>query len=144
MVHVFISTSGGVCASWNKIYWCPKNYKYNIFLYYFAHNQSSILYFALLFGKNFGQNFFQIIISPFWSIPCVLLQTCILQIFAQIYCVRALHRHWKLGPHRRVWNHNKSFILFLQVTWVNHFGPSGVRALPLASGINEGGHYFRY
>ena len=23
------------------------------------------------------------------------------------------------------------------------FGPSGVRALPLAAGINEGGHYFR-
>jgi hypothetical protein len=22
--------------------------------------------------------------------------------------------------------------------------PSGVRALPLAAGINEGGHYFRY
>ena len=25
-----------------------------------------------------------------------------------------------------------------------NFGPSGVRALPLAVGINEGGHYFRY
>ena len=24
------------------------------------------------------------------------------------------------------------------------FGPSGVRTLPLAAGINEGGHYFRY
>ena len=24
------------------------------------------------------------------------------------------------------------------------FGLSGVRALPLATGINEGGHYFRY
>ena len=23
-------------------------------------------------------------------------------------------------------------------------GPSGVRALPLAAGINVGGHYFRY
>ena len=23
-------------------------------------------------------------------------------------------------------------------------GPSGVRALPLAAGINKGGHYFRY
>jgi hypothetical protein len=23
-------------------------------------------------------------------------------------------------------------------------GPSGVRVLPLAAGINEGGHYFRY
>ena len=26
----------------------------------------------------------------------------------------------------------------------NHLGPSGVRALPLAAGIKEGGHYFRY
>jgi hypothetical protein len=26
----------------------------------------------------------------------------------------------------------------------NFFGPSGVHALPLAAGINEGGHYFRY
>ena len=25
-----------------------------------------------------------------------------------------------------------------------HIGPSGVRALPLAAGINVGGHYFRY
>ena len=25
-----------------------------------------------------------------------------------------------------------------------HFGPSGERALPLAAGINKGGHYFRY
>ena len=25
-----------------------------------------------------------------------------------------------------------------------NLGPSGVRALPLAAGINEGGHYFRY
>ena len=25
-----------------------------------------------------------------------------------------------------------------------YFGPSGVRALPLAAGRNEGGHYFRY
>ena len=24
------------------------------------------------------------------------------------------------------------------------FGPSGVRALPLAAGTNEGGHYFAY
>ena len=24
------------------------------------------------------------------------------------------------------------------------YGPSGVRALPLAAGINEGGYYFRY
>jgi hypothetical protein len=29
--------------------------------------------------------------------------------------------------------------------WLNHIiGLSGVRALPLAAGINEGGHYFRY
>ena len=27
---------------------------------------------------------------------------------------------------------------------VFYFGQSGVRALPLAAGINEGGHYFRY
>ena len=25
-----------------------------------------------------------------------------------------------------------------------YIGPSGVRALPLAAGINVGGHYFRY
>jgi hypothetical protein len=25
-----------------------------------------------------------------------------------------------------------------------YFGQSGVRALPLAAGINKGGHYFRY
>ena len=24
----------------------------------------------------------------------------------------------------------------------SYFGPSGVRTLPLAAGINEGGHYF--
>ena len=29
-------------------------------------------------------------------------------------------------------------------TKVATIGPSGVRALPLAAGINEGGHYFRY
>ena len=28
--------------------------------------------------------------------------------------------------------------------YFRNFGPSGVRALPLAAGINEGGHYFRY
>ena len=28
--------------------------------------------------------------------------------------------------------------------FVRFFGPSGVRALPLAAGIYEGGHYFRY
>ena len=27
---------------------------------------------------------------------------------------------------------------------VSNIGPSGVHALPLAAGINEGGHYFRY
>jgi hypothetical protein len=26
----------------------------------------------------------------------------------------------------------------------HYFGPSGVRVMPLAAGINEGGHYFRY
>ena len=26
----------------------------------------------------------------------------------------------------------------------HYFGPSGVRALPLAAGTNEGGHYFHY
>ena len=26
----------------------------------------------------------------------------------------------------------------------NNFGPSGVRALPVAAGTNEGGHYFLY
>ena len=26
----------------------------------------------------------------------------------------------------------------------NLIGPSGLRALPLAAGINVGGHYFRY
>ena len=38
-----------------------------------------------------------------------------------------------------------------QILWLNFdmllnpiIGPSGVRALPLAAGINEGGHYFRY
>jgi hypothetical protein len=25
-----------------------------------------------------------------------------------------------------------------------YFGPRGVRALPLAAGMNDGGHYFRY
>ena len=29
-------------------------------------------------------------------------------------------------------------------TQVATIGPSGVRALPLAAGTNEGGHYFRY
>ena len=27
---------------------------------------------------------------------------------------------------------------------LDFFGPSEVRALPLAAGINEGGHYFAY
>ena len=41
-------------------------------------------------------------------------------------------------------------ISIIQVGWSgrnlskNIIGPSGVRALPLAAGINEGGHYFRY
>ena len=28
--------------------------------------------------------------------------------------------------------------------YFRYFGPSGVRALPLAGGINKGGHYFAY
>ena len=28
--------------------------------------------------------------------------------------------------------------------YFRYFGPSGVRALPLAAGTNEGGHYFKY
>ena len=34
----------------------------------------------------------------------------------------------------------------LTTPWTNLVSivPSGVRALPLAAGINEGGHYFRY
>ena len=28
--------------------------------------------------------------------------------------------------------------------YFRYFGPSGVRALPLAAGIHIGGHYFRY
>ena len=28
--------------------------------------------------------------------------------------------------------------------YFRYFGPSGVRALPLAAGTNEGGHYFAY
>ena len=35
-------------------------------------------------------------------------------------------------------------IMFLFLGESVHIGPSGVRALPLAAGINEGGHYFRY
>ena len=36
-------------------------------------------------------------------------------------------------------------VLPAEQTKVGHyFGPSGVRALPLAAGTNEGGHYFRY
>ena len=31
-----------------------------------------------------------------------------------------------------------------KVATILGIGPSGVRALPLAAGINEGGHYFRY
>ena len=44
----------------------------------------------------------------------------------------------------------ESFLtIFLSHFWQSwfscaYFGPSGVRALPLASGINESGHYFRY
>jgi hypothetical protein len=28
--------------------------------------------------------------------------------------------------------------------FISNFGPSGVHALPLAAGRNEGGHYYRY
>ena len=31
-----------------------------------------------------------------------------------------------------------------KVATILGIGPSGVRALPLAAGINEGGHYFAY
>ena len=39
-----------------------------------------------------------------------------------------------------------SFFLLLLTSFdtFEKIGPSGVRALPLAAGINEGGHYFRY
>ena len=30
------------------------------------------------------------------------------------------------------------------INGTSFFGPSGVRALPLAAGTNKGGHYFRY
>ena len=38
---------------------------------------------------------------------------------------------------------SKEFLQFWikKIGW--NFGPSGVRALPLAAGINEGGHHFR-
>ena len=42
--------------------------------------------------------------------------------------------HW---PGQRI-------ILQVRRGHASHFGPSRVRALPLAAGINEGGHYFRY
>ena len=32
----------------------------------------------------------------------------------------------------------------MSATFHTHIGPRGVRALPLAAGTNEGGHYFRY
>ena len=34
--------------------------------------------------------------------------------------------------------------LMLEQLVANNFGPSGVHALPLAAGINEGGHYVAY
>ena len=34
--------------------------------------------------------------------------------------------------------------MFVHVAESTNVGPSGVRALPLAAGINEGGHYFSY
>jgi hypothetical protein len=35
-------------------------------------------------------------------------------------------------------------ISLILVVFLVIIGPSGVRALPLAANINEGGHYFRY
>ena len=35
-------------------------------------------------------------------------------------------------------------LVFKTISTKRYFGPSGVRALPLAAGINEGGHYYRY
>jgi hypothetical protein len=40
-----------------------------------------------------------------------------------------------MPPNSSKWNYPKSNM---------SFGPSVVRALPLAAGINEGGHYFAY
>ena len=48
------------------------------------------------------------------------------------------------GPSR---NSNGQWVSQLQPVMASQqyiIGPSGVRALPLAAGINEGGHYFRY
>jgi hypothetical protein len=40
----------------------------------------------------------------------------------------------------------KNNSIFLSFWFLNFMliGPSGVRVLPWAAGINEGGHYFRY
>ena len=38
----------------------------------------------------------------------------------------------------------KEFLRYSYIILHYHIGPSGVRALPLAAGINVGGHYFRY
>ena len=37
-----------------------------------------------------------------------------------------------------------SFNIIIIFSNYERIGPSGVRALPLAAGRNEGGHYFRY
>ena len=37
-----------------------------------------------------------------------------------------------------------TMLLFRSFMSDKNFGPSGVRALPLAAGINKGGHYIRY
>ena len=34
--------------------------------------------------------------------------------------------------------------LTLEIIFICKIGPSGLRALPLAAGINIGGHYFKY
>ena len=45
-----------------------------------------------------------------------------------------------------IWTY-QSFLTYRiigQFEHIGNFGPSGVHALPLAAGINIGGHYFRY
>ena len=43
------------------------------------------------------------------------------------------------------WPIQKSLLMIVNnIRRRNFFGPSGVCALPMAAGRNEGGHYFRY
>jgi hypothetical protein len=37
----------------------------------------------------------------------------------------------------------KTLVSISLVEFITNFGPSGVRALPLAAGRNEGGHYYQ-